>query len=824
MFGNFGAMPKTMDYDYVVEEFMAEVKLNKKKLKEVIEAYKLNPSVYLRRKFDKYWPENTVEDIATCKVEDIPNTVFKRTYYRQSEKDENTIPIKHYSLQEIILTRLQQDRNANKKLMAEAKARHDVDNEKRFNALQLALKVISNSFYGASDNKVFAHYDSNVAGSITWAARNCIGQLTSGIECEDLYIDKKMYEDEYMQERIEKLKNIGALTVEKIKDEEYDQIQRRNGLRRLFNDVYEIKRDIEIYKIHKAPGVLVYQDTDSNYFIVPKIINYYLGDPMDPKSFHASPELLRKLMLSSVDMNELLGQIIVKIIDRKPVGLGFEGSFVICRYLNRKKKYYGVKAADDDGNVFTDKLIVFEIDEDGHKVEHLLEGAYNEDGTLTYDFDKLWKPKEKLVPQTNGHFINIDDDKLLKERGNYLDNIQSYGVKVTGVDLTRRDKYKFINYYHTKVLQRDLMICKYDYTKKEWVGIPLNEPLTDLIFGFIDEFKDCMRQFQLIADFKTDELPKPCFRLDDFSKNNRNDPTSGNATRAIIQRYQQTIDKLKKATDIDEETRNMMITRYTNYIPYIGDRLFYVICTSEAAENNIHKGLKKMPANKDLSKSIEELADIIEDECGGNSRAYFEKRVGNLNLEYEEWLNAKKISKLYMKHYLQALGKSMSLYLLGEMFPTEARAMNNGEVDDVDDLVTKLTNKIGAAVVNRYYPGSREVKASTRIQKVDVKKLSASNAIGLFNELFPKTAFEEAKVAFYKSNIKNLIERTEKQRQVAMELKQLLMYDRFSVPQHMTKAQAAAYQKFNTYERISDEYDKYQTRLTKLQVLLKLLK
>ena len=63
MFGNFGAMPKTMDYDYVVEEFMAEVKLNKKKLKEVIEAYKLNPSVYLRRKFDKYWPENTVEDI-----------------------------------------------------------------------------------------------------------------------------------------------------------------------------------------------------------------------------------------------------------------------------------------------------------------------------------------------------------------------------------------------------------------------------------------------------------------------------------------------------------------------------------------------------------------------------------------------------------------------------------------------------------------------------------------------------------------------------------------------------------------------------------------
>lgn len=824
MYGYFGSFEKSLDYDYIVEEFMAEVKINKKKLKQVIEDYKVNPSVYLRRKFDKYWPENEIEDISTCNIDDVPNTVFKRTYYRQSEKDEDTIPIKHYSLQEIILTRLQQDRNANKKLMAEAHARHDIDNEKRFNALQLALKVISNSFYGASDNKVFAHYDSNVAGSITWAARNCIGQLTSGIECEDLYIDKKMYEDNYIQERIEKLKKIGALSVEKVKDEDYGKIQRRNGLRRLFNDIYEIRRDIDIYRIHKAPGVLVYQDTDSNYFIVPKIIHYYLGDPMDPESFHASPELLRKLMLSSVDMNELLGQIIVKIIDRKPVGLGFEGSFVICRYLNRKKKYYGVKAADDDGNVFTDKLIIFEIDEDGNKAERLLPGAYNEDGTLTLDFDKLWKPKEKLVPQSNGYFINIDDNKLLKERGNYLDNIQSFGVKVTGVDLTRRDKYKFINYYHTKVLQRDLMICKYDYKTKQWVGIPLNEPLVDLIYGFIDEFKECMQRFQMIANFKTDELPSPCFQIDDFSKNDRNDPGSGNATRAIIERYNRIISQLKSNTDIDDETRDSLITRYTNYIPYIGDRLFYVICTSEEAEKNIQKGIKKTPANKDLSRSMAELADDIEDECGGNSRQYFERRVGELNLTYEDWLNAKKISKLYMKHYLRALGQSMSLYLLGELFPQEAAALNNGEVSDVDKLVTNLTKKIGDMIVNRYYPGARDVKTTERIQKVDIKTLSSSNAVGLFNELFPKAVFSEARVSKYKTQIKNLIDKTEAQLQIAVELKEMMRYDRFSIPQHMTKAQAAAYQKFNTFERICEEFDKYSKRLIQLQTLQKLLK
>lgn len=823
MYGNFGAFEKTIDYDYVVEEFMAEVKINKKKLKQVIADYKENPSVFLRRKFDKYWPENNIEDIATCDINSVPDTVFKRTYYRQSEKDENTVPIKHYSLQEIILTRLQQDRNANKKLMAQAHAAHDIDNEKRFNALQLALKVISNSFYGASDNKVFAHYDSNVAGSITWAARNCIGQLTSGIECEDLYIDKKMFNDPYIQDRIHKLEAIGALTTEKVDKKDYDKIKRRNGLRRLFNDIYEIRTDIDIYRIHKAPGVLVYQDTDSNYFIVPKIINYYLGDPMDPKSFHASPELLRKLMLSSVDMNELLGQIIVKIIDRKPVGLGFEGSFVICRYLNRKKKYYGVKAADDDGNVFTDKLTIEVIDEDGTKHKELMPGAYNDDGTLSIDFDKYWKPKEKLIPQSNGYFINIDEDKLLKQRGNYLDNIQSFGVKVTGVDLTRRDKYKFINYYHTKVLQRDLMICKYDYKMQKWIGVPLNEPLIDLIFGYIDEFKTCMQQFQLISKFKTDQLPSPCFRIDDFSKNDRNDPTSANATKFIIERYNNIISKLESSKDIDEEEKNKMIIRYKNYIPYIGDRLFYVICSSEEAEANIARGVKKTPANKDLAKSIEELSDIIEDECGGDSKKYFERHVGDLNLEYEEWLNAKKISKLYMKHYLQSLGKSMSLYLLGEMYPEEARAMNNGEIDNVNDLVTKLTNKIGDTVVGRYYPGSKDVK-ETKIKKIDLKASVSNNAIDLFNNLFPKCTFDKANVDQYKDRIAVLINNTEKQIEIAAGLKQLLKYDRFSVPMHMTKQQASAYQKFNTYERISAELEKYQTRLMKLITLLKLLK
>ena len=822
MYGSFGAMPKSMNYDYIVEEFMAEVKLDKKELNKIIEEYKVAPSVYLRRKFDRYWPENTVEDISKVNIDDVPNTIFKRTFYRQSEKDENTIPINHYSLQEIILTRLQQDRNANKKLMAEAKSRHDVDGEKRFNALQLALKVISNSFYGASDNKVFAHYDSNVAGTITWAARNCIGQLTEGIECEDLYIDEAMYNDPYMQERIQRLQSIGALTTNKIEKDEYDNIRRRNGLRRLFNDVYDVKRDITIYRIHKSPGVLVYQDTDSNYFIVPKLIEHYLGDVNDAANFRASPELLRQLMLSSVDMNELLGKIIVSIIDRKPVGLGFEGSFVICRYLNRKKKYYGIKAADDDGNVFPDKLLIEVIDEDGKKHFELMPGAYNEDGTLTKEFDKLRKPKEKLVPWTTGEFVRADDHRLFDDEVNFLDYIMSYGVKVTGVDLTRRDKLGICNYYHVKVLQRDLQICRYDYETHEWIGIPLNQPITELIYSFMDEFRDCMRQFQLIADFRSDVLPNPCFSFQRFTKNARYD-SHKNAVYEIVSKYNEKINKLKDDQSIDEKRKNTLITRYTNYIPYVGDRLFYVICKSDETERNISRGLKKTPANKDLAKSVQELHDTIEDECDEDSHKYFDTHVGNLSLTYEQWMNAKLISNLYMKYYLKALGRSMSLYLLGELYPDEARRINNGEIENVDDLVTKLANKIGDAVVNRYYPAAREMKSVT-IKKTSIDDIKERNVVGLFHDLFPNITYDSTANQWYRTQIKRLLRETKARLKIASFLQSSLKFDRFSVPQHMDSATSKAYQKCNTFEKATELVDRYSLQMTKLTMLDSLLK
>ena len=383
--------PRTLDYDFIVEEFKAEFKLDVKRLKEIWTEYKVHPSVTLAREWYHLYPE--FDEVYGCEIDEVDfsaiernPTALKRVYYLQSPKDKNTRPIYHYSLEEMMLSDLQDERNKNKKLMAEARKNHDMDGFKRFNAMQNALKVIMNSTYGASANDKFAHYDPDVAAAITWASRQCILQLTEGLEGTVDYVDKEFLEDKYVKENMKGFEEVNMLKIEKVTD--YSTINRRQSLRRIFTDIYEVDRSREIYKITKAPCELVYQDTDSNYFECHAVQKHFLGcapwspDPAmsDESEFRCSPEILYNAMKAMVALDNFLCALVVKIIDRIPIGLGFEGSFLVCRYLNRKKKYYGIKAADDDGNVFDYRLAP---------------EAYDAANKLISDYTRFWKVKER---------------------------------------------------------------------------------------------------------------------------------------------------------------------------------------------------------------------------------------------------------------------------------------------------------------------------------------------------------------------------------------------------------------------------------------------
>lgn len=757
------------EYDYIVEEFNREVKLDKDKLIQIINEYRNKGTVDLYLEFKSLWPENTREDIENIKPEDIPNTIIIPTYYLQSPKDKITdLPSKHYALNEIILQDAQMERDNNKNKMKQAYKNHDMDNYKRFNAMQLGLKVISNSFYGASGNKTFAHYDPDVAGTITWAARQCIRLLTDSLLSTEFYVDDEFINDDENIARFEILNKLGFIKMEKIND--YSKITRRNTIRRLFDDFYNLRENENIYKISKPRCEVVYQDTDSNYFECSAVQSYYLGiNPHDKENteFKCSPEIIYQMMNTMICLDLYICSIVDLIIGRKPVGLGFEGSFVVCRYLNRKKKYYGIKAADDDGNVFPYKLCL---------------DAYNKDGKLRFDFDMYWKPGKQLIPQSNGEYVLLNNDVLLNKVINFLDYINSMNVKVTGVDLTRRDQYKFILYYHVMVLRTDLRICKYNKDTLEWEGINLNQSLTEVVDDIIEQFRDVIMKFKLIANLQSDELPNPCFRIEHFTKNQRYQPSeSKNNVYHLIQRY-------------IEEGKN-------NYIPDIGERVFYVVLNTDEGDELIKKGVKKSLKIKDAMISLNELFDIVKTEYPEDE---FDKNVGQLKLTYDEYINAVCISKLYHKHYLTALASALALYLFGEKFPDVAEQIDKNEVDDESEIVTKYQKKIANEIVERYYP-STKIKKITHMTTVKLTKRELSNKdktlISLFNTTFKKYPdYNEKNRIKYLNTSKSFLEQVEKQLSDLLLVRSIVLHDKFSLQSFDDVNQKHIYEKYNRGE------------------------
>jgi hypothetical protein len=394
-------------------------------------------------------------------------TVIKNLYMVQSPKDKKTdLPTIHYSLKEKFLSDFRALRKVAKKNMEEAEKNHDHATQVRFNAKQLAIKVVCNSEYGASGNATFAHYDPDIAAAITHCARSLIGMLTSNLESHYIYVDQKFLDSH--KQHIDPLIACNALRIEHDKYT-YEELirERRHVIRRVFNDVYELV-DTNIYKLILEPAKVVYQDTDSNYYA-----NYHIQNYFTKNLTECSPKIVNDMMYAMYHHNMLLSDFTTDAIARKPVGLGFEGSFIVCRYLNRKKKYYG-RQWSPDGEIFP--LMTLPNT-----------NAYV-NGILRKNYMKYYQKKVSIVPYPDGTYIHIDDDTLLNKPTNYLDYVKSFGCKCTGVDLARRDQYKYINYYHVYILQQDLKIMQYE-GKNVWKINDKNMSIESIIRDVIFKFK-----------------------------------------------------------------------------------------------------------------------------------------------------------------------------------------------------------------------------------------------------------------------------------------------------------------------------------------------
>lgn len=670
-----------IDYDYIVESFCSEFKLDVDELKNIQARYRVSDNPIeqqaLINQFHQLYPEYTANTILSA---NIPDTVIKKVYFVQSPKGKNGLPSIHYSLKEKLLSDLRALRSIVKKMMAEACERGDHVSEVRFNAMQLAIKVVMNSEYGVSGNKVLANFDPEVAGAMTYASRCHIAFLTSSIESSELYVDKKFLEDNAKQ--IETLRVINCLSYEPFYDYPTLFDKRRKTLRRIFDDTYNVISN-EVFKITIKPSTVCYQDTDSNYYRNDYIANYYTK--IDTDSPVCSPEIIDECMHAMLAHNELIASYASSAIQRRPYGLGFEGAFIVCRYLNRKKKYYGIKWGDDS------ELRL------GYR---LAPEAYDENGNLIDDYTPFWKPKKTVIPQPNGQYIYLDVDKLLNGNINQLDYIKSQNVKCTGVDLARRDQYRFINFFHMVVLQTDLRLMKYLGGGK-WELFDINESMKEVIDNIITQFGSIVGSYTDIANLASDKKPEYYFNILDFSKNQAYKKDKRGAIPTIVQRL--------KAQQKDK------------YIPSYGERVNYIVLLDEKTKQERLMGKVAVGGVAERSYLVQEILDELHEKY---PKEEIEEQIKSksLNLTYDDYINAKVVCMLDFKYYLGCLSKSMALYIVGDVYPNEIKEIDDGLLDSVESRkrIDKLTSKISKEYVDKYFYTTRKINTNFNKAKKDL--------------------------------------------------------------------------------------------------------
>jgi hypothetical protein len=616
---------------YFIEEFSSEYKLDKKRIEEI--RHDLNNASMANK-------QNLESELLTLfpeNYEKVPETIFKKNYFIQGES---------YALQKAIQSDLAKERALSKKMAAAALKENNFAAYSRFNSKQKAIKVIMNTEYGAGLNSTFAHYNPDISATITCASRQLIHFLTNCLEATELYVDKEFLEE--FSSIIDTLRKVGVIT-NVTPSESYIS---RFSLRRMFNEFYEpICKSA--FKLNLKPSSVIYQDTDSNYYVCETVKQYFK---------ELTPDTVNQCMKTMLEHNTFFAKFIEKAISRPPIALSFEEAFIVCRYLNRKKKYYGVKWSPD--------------------MEGFLPSENYENNILKEKYK--WQPKKTTVPNVDGSYVAVDSNKLLKENINYLDYINEQNVKCVGVDLVRRDQYKFINYFHIIVLQEDLRLIKYLGNNK-WESFSEEESMENIIQTIIEKFR------RIINDFIEGKEGTIDFSLSDFAKNCAYRPDKHNPAITIVER-------LKRENK-------------TELLPNVGDRLYYVVLLDEDNRRRRERGLL---GDGDIAK-----------------RSYILE-------EFKDDSKNKVFAQLDHKYYLEALAKSMALYIIPDLYPDEIRKIERNIISEKEGnkVISTLQDKVASMFVKKYF----NYGSAVRTELTEIRKPLKINfrKVNLVKELYPE--------------------------------------------------------------------------------------
>lgn len=751
-----------IDYDYIIETFYVEYKIDKDAIKRLRAEYlnaKESRRAQIFKEFKELYPEHIGDDIFT--PVQLPDTVSKKMYFVQNRKNDKNEQITSYSLKNKMLADLRSARNVAKKEMAKAHEDGRKLDEARYNSNQLALKIIQNSEYGACGNKYFAHYDPDIGGCTTYSARQLISFVTNQLEYDKMYVD-----DEFIKlnsDKIKLLKDCDAIKIDDIEFSQDDFINnRRHVLARFFEPDYRIKKKylkkdkVQCKVITIPPSKVIYQDTDSNYYFNPYIIEKLTGIKVlsdGGGDVHISPEICDHVMRTMKAHNDLYASFVLYAVDRPPTCVNFESALIVARYFEAKKKYYGLYWD-------ADKIM-------GTKLPD--ENAYEKDGTLIKHYNPYWKPKLTYLPMENGEYVKLNPKELLKAGANYLDYIKGQNIKPTGIDLTRRDQFPIINFFNVKVIQKDIKLMKYIYPNK-WEYIP-PENIKQVIIDVVKEFQENLSKYNQLAGFKYVDCEK--YEIYNFSKDAAYRDDKLNFISNIVKRLNQETEKDRKNIEILEsmiendvlskgeynfnstdeiqaEIKRINKESKIKLIPKVNERVSYCITIDSETQINrasmikkesktseramlvselidyIHNLLPKDKFNKDIIKTLPEYKDLIIDD-------EFWENVG-----YNKWVTAKAISLLDHKYYTEALCSNLSLYLV------DGNGLTN---DDKIKMRSSLTNEL----MNNFYQPNKNIGLGVKRINKEINKTICPDVVKSIQDKYKDKNYSEEYIMKHKS-------------------------------------------------------------------------
>lgn len=766
-----------------VEQLFSEYKLDQKRIKEIKEEYKRfnkNIGVYnsIRKRllkilsqlihpFETYKTnddgsirilndeerENYILELMTSNIK-FPQTVTIPVYFCQSPKDlKSDLPIIHYSLKEKMLSDFRAKRSAVKTRMAMTKSATE---KIQLSAKEKAIKVVMNSEYGQTGSDLFAHFDSDIGAAVTFASRHCIAELTSCLYSEHFYVDDSYLNNKDLNQlikqgiaKIEKIvyiptfeltkegsqrpektweyiKNLCFVNGEFVKDcDIYHLIDWRLPPRRLtLRDVYDnLKQQFlknpniqpEVYRITLPHSELVYQDTDSNYYTNETIIKMW--DKINPDTIN---EIMQTLYVH----NCLLAKLIPGIIHRRPIGVGWEGAFIVARYLNKKKKYYGKKWQEKGMTSKIKMLRPSDYKFNEYELEHVV--SENSDGkVIEYDWKHLPDDYEDYLNTfEHGHF-NTYNSTIPYKNGDYfkasnvgnsidqLDFVNNNGIKCTGVDLARREQYKFINYNNLLIYQNDLRYLPFDDSQftidkletDNFIGKE-KQPLKDVVAKLLKNFYDQV-QNMLSDNFVG------CYPLEFFVKQKCYKEDKATEMKNVV---------AKMEADLCDENLESIHDKLRTVIPRHGERHGY-LCIDEYNDLGI---IVPSDAIKDMAYSIDHMRLRF-----GKGLDY----VDNIpkRMEMDELI----FKNLNYHYYFEQLAKVLCNYIVIEERPliaeyidgTYEEAHPEATEKEIKDLMDKeighVKESLAKVFINMYFPKRRKTKVNvvSSYESVDVQEL-----------------------------------------------------------------------------------------------------